>query len=210
MVKIAQRKIYRQLGTSFEQAYPVNRQLLEKMLTTCSQDLRGLRNRALLLVAYESMRRRSELVSLRIEDIEWGFQEDSSIFLRKSKTDQHGCGKWSHLSNLATTAIKNWISAAGISNGFVFRGIRPGGEIQDSLSECRVPRIFKSLAKHAGIDERIVQNIRGHSMRVGGAQDLLIQGASLPQIMVRGGWAKTDTVMRYVERSRLIYDARNQ
>lgn|GEM_PF-6495981 len=41
------------------------------------------------------------------------------------------------------------------------------------------------------------------SMRVGGAQDLLNTGASLPQIMVKGGWAKTDTVMRYVERSSL-------
>jgi hypothetical protein len=37
-------------------------------------------------------------------------------------------------------------------------------------------------------------------MRVGGAQDLLRLGASLPQIMVKGGWAKTDTAMRYVER----------
>lgn len=39
-------------------------------------------------------------------------------------------------------------------------------------------------------------------MRVGSAQDLMIQGASLPQIMVKGGWAKTDTVMRYIERVR--------
>ena len=39
-------------------------------------------------------------------------------------------------------------------------------------------------------------------MRVGGAQDLLNLGASLPQIMLKGGWAKTDTVMRYVERVR--------
>ena len=39
-------------------------------------------------------------------------------------------------------------------------------------------------------------------MRVGRAQDLLAQGATLPQIMVKGGWAKTDTVMRYVERIR--------
>jgi hypothetical protein len=38
-------------------------------------------------------------------------------------------------------------------------------------------------------------------MRVGGAQDLLNSGASLPQIMVKGGWAKTDTVLRYGERS---------
>ncbi len=39
-------------------------------------------------------------------------------------------------------------------------------------------------------------------MRVGGAQDLLALGASLPQIMVKGGWVKPDTVMRYVERVR--------
>ena len=44
----------------------------------------------------------------------------------------------------------------------------------------------------------------GHSLRVGGAQDLLAIGASLPQIMVKGGWMKTDTVMRYVERAQLL------
>lgn len=39
-------------------------------------------------------------------------------------------------------------------------------------------------------------------MRVGAAQDLLDDSASLPQIMIRGGWVKIDTVMRYVERVR--------
>jgi len=48
----------------------------------------------------------------------------------------------------------------------------------------------------------MIEEISGHSMRVGGAQDLLSQGASLPQIMVKGGWVKPDTVMRYVERVR--------
>jgi len=40
-------------------------------------------------------------------------------------------------------------------------------------------------------------------MRVGGAQDLLALGASLPQIMVNTGWAKTDAVMRYGERTQI-------
>jgi hypothetical protein len=39
-------------------------------------------------------------------------------------------------------------------------------------------------------------------MRVGAAQDLLLQGASLPQIMVKGGWVKTDTVMCYIDKVR--------
>ena len=64
----------------------------------------------------------------------------------------------------------------------------------------RLSRIYKSLANQAGLSKEAVEGISGHSMRVGGAQDLLSYGASLPQIMVKGGWAKTDTVMRYVER----------
>jgi site-specific recombinase XerD len=198
--RITQRKIYRQLGTRFDQAYPITKALLDRLLATCGDDLHGLRDRALLLVAYDSMRRRSELIALRIEDIEWLSDESASILLRKSKTDQHGCGKWVHLTADSTAALQAWISAAQITEGFIFRGIRPSGMIAESLCESRISRIYKNLARKAGLSEPVVEAISGHSMRVGGAQDLLQHGASLPQIMVKGGWAKTDTVMRYVER----------
>jgi hypothetical protein len=49
------------------------------------------------------------------------------------------------------------------------------------------------------IDHSIVKNISGHSLRVGAAQDLMLAKTSLPNIMNRGRWSKTDTVMRYVE-----------
>jgi integrase len=195
-VRITQRKIYRQLGTRFDQAYPINRALLTKMISACGNDLHGLRDRALLLVAYESMRRRSELISLRIEDIEWLSEDMASILLRKSKTDQHGSGKWIHLSPETTHALHQWLSAAKINEGLIFRGVRSSGAITDSLCESHISRNYKILARKAGFDESVVQNISGHSMRVGGAQDLLNVGASLPQIMVKGGWAKTDTVLR--------------
>lgn len=203
-VKIALRKISRQLGSRFDQAFPVTRSILDKMLTVCGNDLRGLRNRALLHLAYDSMCRRSEVVSLSVQDMEWFSDEGLSILLRKSKTDQHGSGKWIHLSSKASQAVMDWLNAAQIKDGFILRGILPNGQITDSLCDSRLSRIYKSLAKRAGLGDRIVQSISGHSMRVGGAQDLLIQGASLPQIMVKGGWAKTDTVMRYVERVRPV------
>ena len=60
------------------------------------------------------------------------------------------------------------------------------------------------MSNSGGLSEQIIQGISGHSMRVGGAQDLLSCGASLPQIMVKGGWGKTDTVMRYVDRIRTM------
>lgn len=199
-VKIAQRKIYRQLGTRFDQAYPITRSLLTKMLAACGDDLHGLRDRALLLVAYDSMRRRSELISLRVEDIEWHPDVGALILLRTSKTDQHGNGKWVHLTTEATHALHQWLSATKINKGLIFRGVRSSGAITNGLCESRISRIYKTLARKAGLSETLVQCISGHSMRVGGAQDLLSVGASLPQIMAKGGWTKTDTVMRYVER----------
>lgn len=203
-VKITLRKIARQLGTRFDQAYPVTRPILDMLLSVCSQDLRGLRDKALLLLAYDSMRRRSELVSLCVEDMEWLSNEGASILLRKSKTDQMATGKWIHLSSETTQAVLDWLEAARIEDGFVLRGIDPSGQVTASLCESRVARIFKSLARRAQLGEHVIQSISGHSMRVGGAQDLMTQGASLPQIMVKGGWAKTDTVMRYVERVRPV------
>ena len=201
-VRIIQRKIYRQLGTRFDQAYPITRALLTRLLAACEDDLHGFRDRALLLVAYDSMRRRTELISLRAEDIEWIPNTEASILLRKSKTDQEGCGKWIHLTSESTQALHQWLSAAKISEGLIFRGVRSSGVITDGLCESRVSRIYKTLARKAGLDESIIQKISGHSMRIGGAHDLLNMGASLPQIMVKGGWANTDTVMRYVERIR--------
>jgi site-specific recombinase XerD len=199
-VRLAVRKIERQLGSRFRQAYPVTRSVLDKLLSFCGNDLRGKRNRALLHLAYDSMRRRSELVSLRVEDIEWISEEGASILLRKSKTDQAGTGQWIHLSNEVTAVIQQWLEAAGITEGFLLRGVDANGCLAESLCDSRIGRIYKTLARLAGLDGTVVRGISGHSMRVGGAQDLLALGASLPQIMVKGGWAKTDTVMRYIER----------
>jgi site-specific recombinase XerD len=200
-VKITQRKVYRKLGTRFDQAYPITRTLLEKLVGQCGRDLYGIRNRALLLVAYDSMRRRSELVSLRVQDIDWLPNGGAAILLRRSKTDQYGCGKWIHLSSETGAALATWLKAAEVNSGFIFRGIRAAATLTDSLCESRISRIYKSLALKANLDELTVQKISGHSMRVGAAHDLLTVGASLPQIMNKGGWAKTDTVMRYLERA---------
>jgi integrase len=132
-----------------------------------------LRDRALLLVAYESMRRRCELSSLRVEDIEWIPYNGALILVRKSKTDQQGCGKWIHLTSETSHALYQWLAAAKNNEGFIFRGIRSSRAITDGLCESSISRVYKTLARKAGFGESVVQNISGHSMRVGGAQDLL-------------------------------------
>ena len=129
-VKIAIRKMHRQLGRNAAQAFGITLPVLEKLLTVASQDLRGKRDRALLLLAYDTLRRRAELVSLRIEDIELITEGGATVLLRRSKTDQEGSGKWLFLSERTSTAVQDWLESAGITEGFIFRGVRPDGHFK--------------------------------------------------------------------------------
>ena len=199
-VKIACRKLLRSIGNRFEQAQPINHDKLRQMIQATANDLRGQRDRTLLMLGYDSMRRRSELVSLRVEDIDWDEQGKAAILLRKSKTDQSGMGKWIHLSPKSSNELRKWLEVSKLKTGFILRGVNLKGEITSELGAGQVGRIYKLLAKKANFKENQIKRISGHSMRVGAAQDLLIKGASLAQIMVKGGWTKTDTVMRYIEK----------
>lgn len=72
-------------------------------------------------------------------------------------------------------------------------------QITDYLCGGQINRIYKRLGRSAQLSPKIIQQISGHSCRVGAAQDLLALGVSMPIIMNRGSWSKTDTVMRYLE-----------
>jgi integrase len=67
------------------------------------------------------------------------------------------------------------------------------------LCSGQINRIYKRLAKRSGLDKDLIEQISGHSLRVGHAQDMVNSGESMPMIMSKGRWSKTDTVMRYVE-----------
>ena len=194
------RRKYRTLGRYAKQAYGINKDLLDKMIAVTDDSLRGVRDRAILLVAYDSLCRRSELVSLEFEDVLINETDESvTLKLRKSKTDPHGVGKNLYISNEAQKALKDWIDKSRISSGKVFRAITVSRKIKDNLNSSHVGRIYKKIAQLSNVDQSIIKNISGHSMRVGAAQDLMLSKASFPIIMYRGRWSKIDTVMRYIE-----------
>lgn len=199
--RLAMRSIYTKLGRQSKQAYGITRPMLERMLAGCGGDLRGLRDRALLLLAYDTLRRRRELVILRLEDLEYR-DRGAVVLLRKSKTDQYGAGRWLHLQEETALALRAWVAAAGISEGPILRGVTKAGGLTPELKADRISPIYKRLARAAGFEEHIVERLSSHSMRVGAAQDLLQNGATLHEIMEKGGWSKIDTLMHYVERTR--------
>ncbi len=205
-VKLATRKMHRKLGRASKQAQPINKEILEKMIQACSskeptQRLRALRDRVLLMLAYDTMARRSELVSLRFEDIEHS-QSDAGIYLRKSKVDQEKKGRWLPISRQTLQEVGKWQRTINEDGGFILRSLSRK-HISQSLGTGQVSRILKRLADQVQLPKSLCRNISGHSLRVGAAQDWANKGASLPQLMILGGWEKPDTVMRYIGRAHI-------
>jgi site-specific recombinase XerD len=143
-VKIEMRRMYRKLGRFAKQAYSIKKPLLEKMIQATDSSLRGVRDRAILLVAYDTLCRRSELVSLSMEDITFSKNPHEKIIqltLRKSKTDPEGCGRPLYLSKEAQIAIYEWIKKANINSGEIFRAIYGQNKIKKDLIIAITSRI---------------------------------------------------------------------
>jgi len=130
--------------------------------------LKGLRDRALLLLCFAGALRRSELVALNVEDIE-ETESGLRITIRRSKTDQEGAGQTIAIVRgsvaCPVAAVKAWLQAAGITSGRLFRSVRKGGKtLGGSLSAQAVANIVKAQARAVGLEPT---SYAGHSLRSG-------------------------------------------
>jgi len=170
-------------------------------LSTLSS-LAACRDNALLQVGFLGAFRRSELVAIRIEDIDWQ-PNGIEILISKSKTDQLNTGQYCVIPNgngqlCAVRAIKIWIEEANIKEGFIFRRIYRGNKVSVlNITADSVNEILKKHAFSAGIENAM--NFSSHSMRRGLATTASRDGVSLPAIMRQGRWKQVDTVMEYIE-----------
>jgi len=195
-VILALKRMHRSIGRAQVQAAPLTKKLLKQLLGSCDNSSIGLRNKVLLRLGYETMRRRSELCAFRFEDISRSANGKSVITLTFSKTDQYGMGKVIPISEELMSLLKDWGSVAG-NEGYILRAINRHGHISDSLNPCSVSSILKRLQKSIN-DTSSKQLFSGHSFRVGAALDLLEQGESLERIMLKGGWKTDAAAMKYL------------
>ena len=72
-------------------------------------------------------------------------------------------------------------------SGFIMQGLKNKTVIIDGLGAGQICRIYKGLALKANLSPQVIEDISGHAMRFGGAQDHLLQGATIPQLMIKGG-----------------------
>lgn len=192
---------------------PASGVCLAHLLLACRRDLMGLRDAALLRVAYDSGCRRSELVGIEVCHIE-AMDGEGSLFLPKSKTDQTKAGAYAYLSRATMAAIDRWRAEAAIDKGPLFRRVLTyfDGSVlgvgNQSLHANSISPIYRRLIRAAYAKkllgamseaemERWVAAVSSHSIRVGVAQDSIAANEGLPAIMQAYRWRDPKTVLRY-------------
>lgn len=199
-VKVAMKGIRRKLGIRATPKAALPTDDLALIVAMLPDDLRGLRDRALLLMGWQGAFRRSELVALNVDDIDTHGGK-MTITIRKSKTDQDGAGLYKVLPELADKSIcpvaayRAWLSAADIRSGAVFRSIDRWGHTRDGHMDAgEVARIVKRSCQLASIDP---QRFAGHSLRSGFVTAASDAGASDSDIMEQTGHKSSATLKRY-------------
>ena len=197
--------IRRTHGRPARKARPLSLEDLGRLLGEAAiqdQSLRGLRDRAILLIAFMGAFRRSELVAIRYDDL--GFSQDGvTIRLPRSKTDQQGEGLSRAIPRAsgaicAVQALQDWLSTAGISSGYVFRGINRWGQIAaGGMNPASVNELLKKLASAAGLHNS--QSYSSHSFRRGMSTAAARAGVDFELIRKQGGWRHDATVRGYIE-----------
>jgi site-specific recombinase XerD len=159
------------------------------------KDNRKIRNKALLLIGFSGGFRRSELVDIEYEDIEF-VSEGVKIFVKRSKTDQSGEGMtkaipyFDNKDFCPVIALKNWIEIIELRNGKIF-----------NISDKNVALLIKKYANYAGLESH---RYAGHSLRSGFATSTAESGAEERSIMAMTGHKSTEMVRRYIKEANLF------
>ena len=199
-VRFALRRMHRRRGRRQAQVQGLTWPLRTRLLEAAGDRLIDARNRALLALGYDTLLRRSELVSLEVPDLLEEIDGTATLLVRASKTDVEGRGATLYLARDTVQLVKTWLDRGGVDDGRVFRSVRKDGTVGEQLDASQVPRIYKRMARHPGLPDDIVDTLAGHSTRVGPVQDMIACGIELPAILQSGRWQTTRMVHRYGER----------
>mgnify|MGYP001367780180 FL=1 len=153
------------------------------------------KNRALILIGFAGGFRRSELVAILYEDVDF-VSEGVKIFVKRSKTDQSGEGMtkgipyFSNPDYCPVISLKNWIEKSEIKSGKIF-----------DMSDKSVALTVKKYTGIAGLDSN---KYSGHSLRSGFATSTAELGAEERSIMAMTGHKTTQMVRRYIQEANLF------
>lgn len=175
---------------------------LKTIVDSLPDTLTGKRDKALILIGFAGAFRRSELVSLTVEDVKIT-KSKATVTLQHSKTDQEGKGlikvipALENKSLCPVAALNDWLNASGITSGPIFRMIDKWGKLRDAaLSGQSVALILKAHAKENGMYSG---RFAGHSLRRGLINAALENGATTTDIRQLTHHASESAFNEYIE-----------
>ena len=167
--------------------------------------LTSLRDRAILLIGWTGALRRSELVSLTMDDIEVVSGRGINLTIRKSKTDQasEGITKGIPYGNASetcpVTALRTWIKAADINAGPIFRRFYRGESVgKTGITAQYVSIILKEHAERVGLDS---EALSAHSLRSGFITQAIRAGKPERRVKEHSGHKSWSTFNGYVKKA---------
>ena len=171
------------------------------------EENKKLRDKSIILIGFSGGFRRSELISIDYEDLEF-VPEGLKISIRRSKTDQFGEGMikgipyFSNEIYCPIVNLKKWLDISKIKSGPIFRRFSKGSSLTDArLSDQSVVLLMKKYLNLAGIENK---NFAGHSLRSGFATVAAESGADERSIMAMTGHKTTQMVRRYIKEANLF------
>ena len=171
------------------------------------EEIRKLRDKSIILIGFGGGFRRTELISIDYEDLEF-VPEGLKIIIRRSKTDQFGEGMIKGLPYFdnpeycPVNNLKKWLELSKIKAGPIFRRFAKGSSITNyRLTDQTVVLLIKNYLNLAGIDN---SNFSGHSLRSGLATVAAESGANERSIMAMTGHKTTQMVRRYIREANIF------
>ena len=181
------------------QAKGINQDLLIRMINSQTDNITGIRNKAIRSLGYDFLARRSELVALKTSNIDFLKSGRIRSIIRRSKNDQFGEGRLAYGSKRSSQLLKTWRKHLPENSDYLCRPVYKEKILNRALCERSINEIIKkSVVKTRGHRPR-EREVSGHSLRVGAAQDLIMMGHDLPAIMRAGGWNNIRIVSRYLQ-----------
>lgn len=201
------RGIRRTVGAAQSQKKPIRPELLGQMFAKLPDRLSSIRTQALLAIGFSAALRRSELVALDVDDLE--FRDQGLVLhIRKSKTDQEQKGHkiaikpGKHIDPVGL--LRRWLKHAGIKEGAVFRSFSWSGELTERrLSVEAVAWIIHKAAKSLGLEPLLYA---GHSLRSGFATTAAEAKVDLLTIKKQTRHKSIDMLDRYIRDAALFDD----
>lgn len=171
-----------------------------------TSELKGIRDRAILLVGFATGMRRSELADLDVDDVTFRAR-GAVLHIDSSKTDQEGKGRKVSMEYggdyCPVEALRTWIVEAELEEGPLFRTVGRWGNARDSrLSGKSINRAVKSAAESiVHLDE---EEVGAHSLRAGHVTQRKIEGESNDAIMQQTGHSSESTMRQYDRKAQLF------